>query len=127
MRLAGRLAVALAATTHDWAPAGLALTDLIAVSCTGTVDLTGLVPQQRERLVVIQVVAGTLNIRASNGGSAASNQFGLDADLALPAGTGVWLYYDQADARWRAITPPAAAGPSSGSAVDEALAVQELA
>ncbi|AVP97919.1 hypothetical protein C7S18_12230 [Ahniella affigens] len=99
MRLSGRVDATLGAATHNWAPAGLEHADIIFVTCTAPVTLTGIVAQGRERVLVLCVVSGTLTLAAENGSSTDANRFGLAKDLDIE--TGARLVYDSIARRWR--------------------------
>lgn len=91
---------ALAVSTDNWNPTGIATAAFINASASSAVDLTGIVAQ----------TAGT-HIFLYNGGlntitlkdeatSTAANRFGLGADFPLAAKQSVLLRYDSATSRW---------------------------
>lgn len=100
MRWSGRLDLSLSGDNHDWWPSGLELCDVIFVDCSsGPTVLTGIRRQQRERVLHLVVIAGTLTLRPEDAGSEESNRFAGTKDHDIE--TGVTVVYDQQAARWR--------------------------
>jgi hypothetical protein len=97
---------ALGGNTDNWNPAGLATANVIRISSSGAVNLTGIVAQEDNTLILLT------NINASNAitlvhdlTSTAVNRFFCpgNANFTLSARRSVWLWYDGASDRWRVV------------------------
>ncbi len=114
MRVTGAIYPAISANTNDWAPAGFETTELIVVTVTGTRDLTGIAAGSKGRTIPVFVAgAGTLTLKDASASSAVGNRFAIGADVAITAGYGFWMSFDQTNAVWRVARMPAAATPIS--------------
>jgi hypothetical protein len=102
--------VALAGTSDNYSPAGLAATLVLRQDCSAASILTGLLALQGGQVITIINLATnvlfTLTLNNEDGASAAGNRFTLPsgAALVIPAGGAVQLWYDVTSARWRPIS-----------------------
>lgn len=107
-RLTGILSPAALAfgVTDDYAPAGIATSAMIRLSCdVAGSTLAGLLAQPNGTLLFLCVVAGgDLTLADEALTSAAANRFTLPDDYVLPldVSTGVW--YDSLSLRWRLLS-----------------------
>jgi hypothetical protein len=112
---------ALAGTTSDWAPTGLATASVIRVTLTGNQDLTGLTGGADGRIIMLMNVdtADTLTLKHEVT-SSASNQFRLpgSADMALTPNSAAFLMYDSTVSRWRVIGGTGSGGGGAAAFTD---------
>lgn len=91
---------ALVGNTNNWNPgAG----DIINVSSTGAVDLTGIIAGRAgQALTLYNSGSNTITLRHESGSSSAANRFNIwpPQDTALSAGVAATLEYDAGLARW---------------------------
>jgi len=93
---------ALAASTNDWSPTGLAAANTIRLSLTGSQTLTGIASQAAgTELMLFNIDSSdTLTLASDSSASSASNRFSFGADLLLGPGAAVSLRYDGTTSRW---------------------------
>lgn len=108
-------------TTNDYNPAGLSTTSRIRQATNaGNSALSGLVAQTDGTIRVIENLgSGTLTFLNENAGSAAANRFTLPAgaDLGLPSGGTLTIYYDLGTTRWHAVAQTTSGGTVTFSSV----------
>lgn len=99
---------ALATTTNDWSPTGLLNANVIRVSSTGLVYLTGIVAPTSDGKILSLYNVGTASILlvTENAGSSAANRFTLRSTYTLRGGGSVALIYDATAARWKLFNEP---------------------
>jgi hypothetical protein len=99
------LTITLASSTDDWTPASFSTANVIKLTCSSAINITGLVaPTTDGRTVAIDNVGATNPCTFTSQGStsAAGNRFALPWPVSVPPGGSIVLKYDLANARWRA-------------------------
>ncbi len=92
---------ALAVTTNDWAPAGLATASVIRASGSVDVSITGLTAQPTGTVLILDNIGSTiLTLSDASASSSAANRFSFGADALLGPGQSVMLRYDGTLSRW---------------------------
>lgn len=87
--------------TNDYNPTGLSNANVIFLSATTNVDLTGLQAQENGRVLFLQNFGpNSVKLKNNNVGSIAANRFDLRADATLQEGNGGIIIYNTAIARW---------------------------
>jgi len=91
---------------HDYAPAGLAQAFYLRLNTDASRNLTGIAaPTTGRMLLLANVGAFDLVLTHDDAGSDSANRFALkgNVDYALTPNASVWLYYDNANGKWRAV------------------------
>jgi len=95
---------ALSANTNDYAPSGIANTNILRISATSPFDLTGIAMggtmSPERKLTLVNIGANTITLK-NDVTSTAANRFLLNADFALAANMQCSLEYDGTSLRWR--------------------------
>lgn len=97
---------ALAANTSDYAPAGFANAQVVRISASAAVNLTGLAGGAAGRWVILRNVgANAITLTNQDVTSAAANRFSLPgaASLVLGVQSSVELWYDTTTGNWASI------------------------
>lgn len=95
---------ALTGNTNDWNPTGLSSAQMIRVSSTAAVDITGMVAQENgAKIYMVNIGTNNIKLKNNSGNSVAANRFCLRADLTMELDEGVVLIYDNVTARWRVV------------------------
>lgn len=95
---------ALGSNTNDWAPSGFSSSNVVRVSASSAINLTGLAAGTSGRVIQLYNV-GAFNITLPNesSSSSAANRFAAGYDVILKPSYGVYLLYDGTASRWRVI------------------------
>lgn len=94
---------ALASNTNDWAPTGLATANVIRLSCSSVINLTGITaPVTDGQVLILDNIGATNNcvLTAQDANSTAANRFAFDRAITLRPGRTVTIKYDATTARW---------------------------
>jgi len=105
------VSVALSADQNNWGPTGLSAADVLLISCSANVLLTGLAAQPDGTQLVIQnssSSAGVFSLSTQDSRSTAANRFRLGAIpyLTLLPGERQTLIYSAAESGWILGAPP---------------------
>lgn len=106
----------LASNTNDWNPTGLVSANVLRLTCSSAINVTGLVaPATDGKIIVIDNVGATNNctLTAQDANSTAANRFAFDRAIAVRPGRSVTIKYDSTGARWR-LTQEVTAQPIAG-------------
>ena len=98
----------LAAHTHDYNPDGLQAAQIVRLSATGSIDLTGLVCHDRTIawfLRLVNVSSGPITLKHQDSRSTLYNRIvpPLGADYVLGQHCGADLWFDTVTERWRVL------------------------
>jgi hypothetical protein len=111
LRLSGAISpTALSATVNDFAPALLSIMTVVRLTTdnSGPYSVTGLAGGEVGKVVLLfnMHATDTINLEHEDSGSEPENQFILPngAQLGIPPGGGVQLWYDNSDEKWRAVS-----------------------
>lgn len=102
----GPITITLGGSTNNWNPTGLATANVIRLSCSSAINITGLVaPATDGKILVVDNVGSTntCTITAEDANSTAANRFAFDRPIAVRPGRSVTVKYDLTAARWRLI------------------------
>jgi hypothetical protein len=94
---------ALASNTNDWAPTGLATANVIRLSCSSVINLTGITaPVTDGQVLILDNIGATNNcvLTAQDTNSAAANRFAFDQPITLRPSRTVTIKYDATTVRW---------------------------
>lgn len=97
----------LGANANNYGPTDFDVADVVRVSASGAVNITGLVAAGAKcPKYLLNVGANTITLKHADGGSSAENQFKLPgaADLSLIADKMMCLVYDVTGTRWRVVS-----------------------
>lgn len=96
---------ALTANTNNWNIVGMDDVNIVRVSSTSGVELTGIVspnPVRGKILHFFNVGSNEILLKNSSANSIAANRFLLQKDIAVKSNEAIVLVYDPVDNRWRA-------------------------
>lgn len=99
------ISITLAASTNNWAPAGFATCNIIRLTASAAINLTGIAGgADGRRLTLMNVGTNTVTL-THNATSTAANQFLCpgSVNFALTTNKSVDLWYDILSSRWRVI------------------------
>lgn len=94
----------LASDTNNWSPAGFATQNVLRLTCSAALKVTGLLaPATDGKIVVIDNVGATNNctFTTQDASSTAGNRFAFDRPIAVRPGRSLTVKYDITAARWR--------------------------
>ncbi len=94
----------LSATTHNYNPTGLSTCNVLRLSATTDISLTGIQapsPSVNQFILLVNLGTGNINILTNNAGSSAGNQFINNNDVLLNTNESVIMMYDATSAGWR--------------------------
>ncbi len=97
----------LSGATHNYNPAGFSTADVVRISSSAGIDLTGLVGTgAKSPKILCNVGANTITLKNLSGSSDANNQFKFAGavDVSLIAEKSVLIYYDATTTKWRAVS-----------------------
>ena len=112
---------ALAANTNNYNPTGFAGAEVVRISASGAVDLTGLVaPTTGSRLVILQNAGTEIITLKHDVTSTAANRFlnSTTADISLGLSMALVYLYDDTLSRWRDVGMNIEAGGGAFVALD---------
>lgn len=95
----------LSADQNDYNPTNLATADVLRLTSSADVHITGLQGGADGRVIVLyNIGSNKIYLDNQNGGSSASNRFSIHADTTLFGDAGsITLIYDSTDSRWKPI------------------------
>lgn len=94
----------IGANQNDYSPTGLSTANIVRLSSSLNVDITGLLAQPAgARYYVFNVGSFTIKLKNDNAGSILANRFLFKSDLSIEAKEGIVIWYDGASSRWRAL------------------------
>lgn len=100
------ITVTLGTSTNDWNPSGLATGNVIRLTASSAINLTGLTaPATDGKIIVIDNVGATNNfiVTSQDASSSAANRFAFDRPITVRPGRSITVKYDVTSARWRLI------------------------
>lgn len=124
----------IVANTNDYAPTGFSTATVLRLSTDASRNITGLAGGADGRIIVVyNVGAQNIVLKAEDAASSAANRFSLSGDVTLSALQGLTLAYDPTGigggtGRWRMIgSNPSAAGGGGGDFVGPASSTDNAA
>jgi hypothetical protein len=79
--------------------------NVIRISTSATITLTGIAVKQYNReIVVLNIGTGVLSFKSQGTESSASHRFALGMNYQISAGYALTLWYDLTSSRWRALS-----------------------
>lgn len=98
------ITVTLASGTDNWNPSGLSTLNVVRLTCSSVINVTGLTaPATDGKVVVIDNVGTTNNctFTSQDANSIAANRFAFDRPISVRPGRSLAIKYDITAARWR--------------------------
>ena len=93
----------LGANTDDWAPTGFSTANVVRISASGAINLTGIAGGVSGRIIILTNVGSFTITLKHDTTSTAANRFQLNADTAVAGGQAVILIYDSGG-RWKTVS-----------------------
>ena len=94
----------LSSTTHNYNPSGLSTCNVMRISASTNISLTGIQapsPSTNQIIFVVNVGSGNINCLRNNAGSLSANQFYNNNDIMLNANETMIIWYDTITSGWR--------------------------
>lgn len=93
----------LTASVNNYGPTGLSTCNVIRLDANSAWNITGLVAQTAGTLIqLVNVGSNAITLTSESGSSTAANRF--TGGVSIPAGGGVYIWYDGTSSRWRVIS-----------------------
>ncbi len=94
----------LTTNTNDYAPTGLDRVNVLRLSASGAVDLTGLKNPRAGKpktFLIVNIGSNAITLTSEDAGSAAANRFLFPSALVLGQNASASIWYDVISERWR--------------------------
>lgn len=98
---------ALTVNTNNYSPTGLESANVLKLSSTGNVDLTGLLapsPVEGQFLIIRNIGSNNIIFKNQDANSLAVNRFDAGSNKTVQGGESVLAYYDTDDLRWAVVS-----------------------
>lgn len=114
---------ALSTDQNDYNPGSLAGANVLRLSASQAVNVTGLAGGASGRVLVVHNTGSfSIVLKSQSSSSTAANRFAFDADVTLAADQSVTLRYDATSSRWRSVSTVGSGGGGGGGGTATALA-----
>jgi hypothetical protein len=97
----------LAVDTHNYAPTDIGIANVVRVSSSSNIQLTGIIapsPVAGQILLMINIGGSNITLVNSSASSTATNRFLMNGNKTLQGNESVQLCYDKISLRWRVIS-----------------------